>query len=112
MNESTHDRVSISSWAILAAMGFGAFAVGVWGFAHGLGLLVGPVFAGYMLAFLNWRWVFWIAVPLTVAVILVTLAATRHYRGVPVSGRYDVPGLLLGGLGITLLTYGWPAERR
>lgn len=82
------------------------FAVGVWGFAHGLGLLLGPIFAGYMLALLNWRWVFWIAVPLTVAIILVTLAATRNYRSVPVSGRYDIPGLLLGGLGITLLTYG------
>ncbi|MDQ7830281.1 MAG: MFS transporter [Desulfovibrionaceae bacterium] len=82
------------------------FAIGVWGFAHGLGLLVGPIFAGYMLDLLSWRWVFWLAVPLTVAVILVTLAATRNYRSVLSSGRYDILGLVLGGLGITLVTYG------
>lgn len=82
------------------------FAVGVWGFAHGFGLLVGPIFAGYMLDLLSWRWVFWLAVPLTTAVILVTLAATRNYCSVLSSGRYDIIGLVLGGLGITLVTYG------
>jgi len=82
------------------------FAVGVWGFAHGLGLLIGPIFAGYMLDLLSWRWIFWIAVPVTASVILVTLAATRNYRSVLSGGRYDLPGLVLGGLGITLVTYG------
>lgn len=82
------------------------FAVGVWGFAHGFGLLIGPLFAGYMLDLLSWRWVFWIAVPLTVAVIVVTLAATRGYTSVLAAGSYDVLGLVLGGVGITLLTFG------
>jgi len=66
------------------------FAVGIWGFAHGFGLLIGPLFAGYMLELLSWRWVFWIAVPLTAAVIIVTLGATRGYTSVLASGRYDV----------------------
>lgn len=82
------------------------FAVGIWGFAHGFGLLIGPLFAGYMLQFLNWRWIFWIAVPLTAAVILVTLAATRMYSSTLASGSYDVIGLILGGIGITAITYG------
>jgi EmrB/QacA subfamily drug resistance transporter len=82
------------------------FAVGVWGFAHGFGLLIGPLFAGYMLDLLTWRWVFWIAVPLTAAVIVVTLAATRGYTSVIAEGKYDVVGLVLGGIGITAVTYG------
>ena len=82
------------------------FAVGIWGFAHGFGLLVGPLFAGYMLQLLTWRWIFWIAVPLTVAVIFVTLAATRGYRSTKASGSYDVIGLILGGIGITAVTLG------
>ena len=82
------------------------FAVGIWGFAHGFGLLIGPLFAGYMLELLSWRWVFWIAVPLTAAVILVTLSATRGYTSVLASGRYDVVGLILGGIGITAVTFG------
>lgn len=82
------------------------FAVGIWGFAHGFGLLIGPLFAGYMLELLSWRWVFWIAVPLTAAVIIVTLGATRGYTSVLASGRYDVIGLILGGIGITAVTFG------
>ena len=82
------------------------FAVGVWGFAHGFGLLVGPIFAGYMLELLDWRWIFWLSIPFTLAVILVTIAATRGYQSVRASGSYDIPGLIVGGLGITLVTYG------
>lgn len=82
------------------------FAVGVWGFAHGAGLLVGPLFAGYMLEWASWRWIFWVAVPLTVLVILITLAATRGYKSVIATGSYDWRGLIIGGLGITLLTFG------
>ncbi len=54
-------------------------AVGVWGFAHGFGLLLGPLFAAWMMDVATWRWVFWVAVPLTALVIGVTLAATRGY---------------------------------
>lgn len=82
------------------------FAVGVWGFAHGFGLLVGPLFAAWMMDVASWRWVFWVALPLTALVIVVTLAATRGYQSVRATGRYDWWGLVLGGTGITLLTYG------
>ena len=81
-------------------------AVGVWGFAHGFGLLLGPLFAAWMMDVATWRWVFWVAVPLTGLVIAVTLAATRGYRSVLAGGSYDWIGLLLGATGITLLTYG------
>ena len=37
---------------------------------------------------------------------MVTLAATRGYKSVLATGRYDWLGLILGGTGITLLTYG------
>ncbi|MCB0915257.1 MAG: MFS transporter [Actinobacteria bacterium] len=82
------------------------FAVGVWGFAHGFGLMIGPFFASFMLTYLSWRWVFWLAIPLTVLVIFVTIAATRGYQSVIAAGSYDWIGLILGGLGITLVTYG------
>ena len=82
------------------------FAVGVWGFAHGFGLLLGPLFAAWMMDVASWRWVFWVAVPLTALVIGVTLAATRGYKSVLATGKYDWTGLALGATGITLLTYG------
>ena len=81
-------------------------AVGVWGFAHGFGLLLGPLFAAWMMDIASWRWVFWVALPLTAAVIAVTIAATRSYKSVIASGSYDWIGLMLGATGITVLTYG------
>jgi MFS family permease len=82
------------------------FAVGVWGLAHGIGLIVGPLFCAWMLAVAGWRWVFWVAVVLMALVILVTLAATRGYKSVIAQGRYDWFGLITGGGGITLVIYG------
>lgn len=81
-------------------------AVGVWGFAHGFGLLLGPLFAAWMMDIASWRWVFWVSLPLTALVIGVTVAATRGYRSVIATGTYDVIGLILGASGITLLTFG------
>ncbi|WP_454560866.1 MFS transporter [Mycobacterium haemophilum] len=82
------------------------FAVGVWGFAHGFGLLVGPLFAAWMMQIASWRWVFWVAVPLTALVIVVTLAATHGYQSVIAAGKYDWLGLILGGTAVTLLVFG------
>lgn len=82
------------------------FAVGLWGFAHGFGLFVGPLFAGYMMAISSWRLIFWVSLPLTAAVVIVTIVATRGYRSVKATGTYDVTGLILGAVGITLLTLG------
>ena len=44
-------------------------AVGTWGSAHGAGIVVGPLIGGTLTQTVGWRWVFWIAVPLTIAVI-------------------------------------------
>lgn len=82
------------------------FAVGIWGFAHGFGLFVGPLFAGYMMEIASWRLIFWVSLPLTALVIIVTIVATRGYRSVLAKGTYDVVGLILGALGITLVTLG------
>lgn len=82
------------------------FAVGVWGFAHGIGMLVGPLFAAWMMQIASWRWIFWVSVPLTALVIVVTVAATRRYRSVIATGSYDWQGLLLGAAGVTVLTLG------
>lgn len=59
-----------------------------------------------MMEVASWRWVFWVSLPLTALVILVTILATRGYQSVIAKGRYDWLGLILGATGITLVTYG------
>jgi MFS transporter, DHA2 family, multidrug resistance protein len=82
------------------------FALGVWGFAHGFGMLVGPLLAAWMMDIASWRWVFWVAVVLTALAILVTFCATRGYKSVIAQGKYDWLGVIIGGAGITLVTCG------
>jgi EmrB/QacA subfamily drug resistance transporter len=82
------------------------FAVAVWGVAHGYGMVMGPLFCAWVMHIASWRWVFWVAVLLTALVILVTLSVTRGYKSVIARGTYDWPGLIIGGSGITLFTYG------
>jgi MFS family permease len=82
------------------------FAVGVWGFAHGFGIFTGPLFCSWMMRIASWRWVFWVAAVLTALVILATFLATRGYKSVIAQGKYDWLGLIIGGSGITLVTYG------
>ncbi|PQM45311.1 putative multidrug resistance protein EmrY [Mycobacterium talmoniae] len=81
------------------------FAIGVWGFAHGLGTFAGPLFTAWMMRIASWRAVFWAALLLAALVIVITMLATRGYKSVPAQGKYDWAGLLIGGTGITLITY-------
>jgi sugar phosphate permease len=82
------------------------FAVGVWGSAQGLGVFAGPLFCSWVMRVAGWRWVFWAAVALAALVVLVTVCATRGYRSVIAHGKYDWPGLITGGAGITLIAFG------
>ncbi|MCX6480895.1 MAG: MFS transporter [Mycobacterium sp.] len=72
-------------------------AVGVWGFAHGFGLLFGPLFAAWMMDVASWRWIFWVALPLTAVVIAVSLLATRGYTSVLATGIVYIPFLVFIG---------------
>src|SRR3954470_15936257 len=56
-------------------------AVGIWGGISGLGVAVGPVVGGAVVAGLDWSWIFWLNVP--VGVIAAVLAGTvlRESRG-------------------------------
>ena len=81
-------------------------AIGIWSGFTSITTAVGPVLGGWLVQHASWRWVFFINVPIAVAVVWVTL------RGVPAgtrSGgrrRLDWPGALLATLGLGGLVYG------
>jgi EmrB/QacA subfamily drug resistance transporter len=81
-----------------------AKAIGVWGAVTGLGVAVGPVTGGVLLAHFWWGSVFLALVP--VALVATALA----FRLVPESSdpsaaRLDIPGLLTSSAAIGLLVY-------
>jgi EmrB/QacA subfamily drug resistance transporter len=81
-----------------------AKAIGVWGAVTGLGVAVGPMTGGILLAHFGWPSVFVALVP----VALLALAAT--WAWVPESSnsaaaRLDLPGLILSSAAVGVLVY-------
>jgi len=69
-------------------------AIGCFTAAQAIGVSVGPVAGGLLLASLGWQWVFWVAVPFSaVAVVLGWLVLPRTES--VVAETFDWPGALL-----------------
>ncbi|MEZ5114776.1 MAG: DHA2 family efflux MFS transporter permease subunit [Candidatus Nanopelagicales bacterium] len=78
-------------------------ALGVWGAVNGVAVALGPLVGGAVVEGLAWQWIFWINVPIGIALLPVVLRRLPHSLGVPRS--LDLPGLALvtaGLLGIVL----------
>ena len=77
-------------------------AIGLLFSANGLGLAIGPVAGGLLVASLGWRWVFLLNVPL---IAIGLLLCWRHVRESAAEGdgqRLDLPGLALLSLSLPL----------
>ncbi|WP_105973709.1 MFS transporter [Streptomyces geranii] len=78
-------------------------AMGVYAAMAGIGATVGLLLGGVLTDTLDWRWVFFVNIPIGVAVLAGTrllVEAERH------PGRLDVPGAVTGTGGLISLVYG------
>jgi hypothetical protein len=68
-------------------------ALGKFGMITGLAVLSGPVVGGAIAEGLDWRWIFWINVPIGMTLVLIGSHKLWESRGDAV--RIDVPGVIL-----------------
>lgn len=68
-------------------------ALGIWGVVAGVSGIVGPPLGGLLITHLDWRWIFYINVPVGILVLLAAPLMPRTER--PVRHRLDMPGVLL-----------------
>jgi EmrB/QacA subfamily drug resistance transporter len=105
------------SLAILAATFDGVArgrAVGIWTAWAGISTLVGPA-GGGLLVELDWRWIFWINVPLIAATLVVTRHAVAESSDPEACPGIDFVGIALSSVGlggpvfalVEQPTYGW-----
>ena len=82
-----------------------ARAIGIWTSAVGIGVAIGPVLGGLLLAHFWWGSVFLINVPVTVFGVIAALYIIPESRN-PAPGKIDYIGVLASVLGLVLLVYG------
>lgn len=79
-------------------------AMGLWGSAAGAAILVGPLAGGVLVDNFGWEWIFFVNVPVGVVALIL---AMRLVPRLPTHGhRWDVPGILLSGIGLFCIVFG------
>ncbi len=79
-------------------------ALGIWGGISGLAVAVGPLVGGAIVSGISWHWVFWLNVPIGVALVPFILLRLEETRG-PAS-KLDLLGLALGSAGLVGIVWG------
>jgi EmrB/QacA subfamily drug resistance transporter len=79
-------------------------AIGLWGGIVGLAVAAGPVVGGAVVSGIAWHWIFWINVPIGIA--LMPLARRRLTESFGPRPELDLRGLVLAAAGVLGLTWG------
>jgi EmrB/QacA subfamily drug resistance transporter len=81
-------------------------AIGTWSGFTSITTAVGPVLGGWLVEHASWRWVFFINVPIAVAVIAVSLWRVPDSRSTT-AGHLDWAGAVLATLGLGVIVNGF-----
>ncbi len=95
--------ISLSAAGLLLAPGRQAIAYGVVGASAEAGGVVGPLWSGAVADWIGWEWIFWLNIPLGIAVMILV---AQMPKGVSNPVTVDWLGSILFGLGLTALTLG------
>src|SRR3954470_9108734 len=79
-------------------------AIGAWSGISGLGVALGPLVGGAVVDGISWHWIFWINVPVGLAVI--PFAARRLHESYGPARQIDLPGVALASAGLLGIVYG------
>lgn len=81
-------------------------AIGAWSGLGGVAVAFGPFIGGYLIDSVSWRLVFFINLPLALAVLLITARHVPESRDPEASHHLDLTGAVLAALGLAGVTYG------
>ena len=80
-------------------------AFGVWGAVAGVATIAGPTLGGLLVTVFDWRWIFFVNLPIGVLVLLITPVIIPDLR-LGRRHRIDIPGVLLASAGLLAICYG------
>ncbi len=80
-------------------------AIGAWSGLGGVATAAGPLLGGYLITAASWRWIFFINLPIAVAVIALGLRHVPESRDPTATGRIDEAGALAAVVFLTGITF-------
>ncbi len=80
-------------------------AFGIWGGVAGLATLAGPTLGGAIITYIDWRWIFYINVPVGIAAFVATFLVIPDLRPGRQHG-WDVVGIVLATAGLFAIVFG------
>lgn len=80
-------------------------AMGIWGAVGALAVAVGPSLGGVVTEYINWRWVFYINVPVVIVLYPFILIAFKGHRDVRTPFSFDFGGIVTLSASLYFLTY-------
>jgi EmrB/QacA subfamily drug resistance transporter len=80
-------------------------AIGAWSGLSGVATAIGPLVGGWLIEVANWRFAFWLNLPLAAFVVLWTLRHVPDSRDEGAARSFDVGGAVLGAIGLAGVTY-------
>jgi EmrB/QacA subfamily drug resistance transporter len=83
-----------------------AKAFAVYGAIAGGGSAVGLLLGGVLTEYADWRWCFWVNVPVAIVAIAAAIPFVPESKA-PGDSTYDIPGAVLVTLGLTSFVYGF-----
>lgn len=84
------DLIQATSWVLIPAI---------------IGPILGPPLGGFFVTYLNWRWIFFINVPIGILGVVLVSLYIANSRG-DVSAKTDFRGIFLSSLSLGLLLFG------
>jgi EmrB/QacA subfamily drug resistance transporter len=80
-------------------------ALGIWGAASGSGAAVGVLLGGILTSYLSWPWIFYINLPVGIALIVLVPRFIAEARGELATRHFDVAGATTITAALMLLVY-------
>ena len=80
-------------------------ALGIWGAIAGSGGAVGVLLGGILTQYLDWSWIFFINVPVGLAVVLAAPKVLKESKVEVGTRSFDLGGAILATAGLSLLVY-------
>ena len=80
-------------------------AFGVWGGVAGLATVAGPTLGGAIITYIDWRWIFFINVPIGIGAFIATFAIIPDIRPGRRQG-WDIVGVILATAGLFGIVFG------